>query len=379
MKIFVDCRMINMSGIGRYIKDLIWGIAELDTELQFMLTGNLKQIKGFLSSAPSIRQTVTAILPFTSPIYSIDEQVRGSLLLWRQRKSADVFFFPHYNVPKFTPLPLVITVHDLIHFKLPHLFGKAKVALAKVVLKSSLKRASRIITVSKATAEDVSNFMPEVKTKIRVIHNFPNKFFSLRPKSEDVKVFKLEKGLNQYILYVGNRKPHKNLGRLLQAFERLKPNCPGLQLVIVGKVFDQYDDVASIIHSRSLQDVMEIRECSDDELRLLYYGAQAFVFPSLYEGFGLPPLEAMACGTPVVVSNAASLPEVVGDAGVYVDPYDVDDIARGIYRVLTDGELRRRLREKGLARARLFTWEKSARETLKVFEEVLEEKRNSRK
>ncbi|MGB9804811.1 glycosyltransferase family 4 protein [Desulfofundulus sp.] len=214
---------------------------------------------------------------------------------------------------------------------------------------------------------------------MRVIYEFPGEFFSVRPKAADIEAFKREKRLSQYILYVGNRKPHKNLGRLLQAFARLKPSCPELQLVIVGKVFDQHDELASMIRSLRLQGVKEIKECNDEELRLLYYGARALVLPSLYEGFGLPPLEAMACGTPVVVSNTASLPEVVGDAGVYVNPYDVDDIAQGIYRVLTDQELRCQLREKGLARAKLFTWKRSARETLKVFEEVLEEKGNSRK
>jgi glycosyltransferase involved in cell wall biosynthesis len=178
-------------------------------------------------------------------------------------------------------------------------------------------------------------------------------------------------GLTNYLLYIGDMRPYKNLERSLEAFARL--NLRKFKFVIGGKKDPRfYPRIRKKIDELFLKDrVVFLDYVPEKDLPHLYSEAAAFVFPSLYEGFGLPPLEAMACGCPVVVSNAASLPEICGDAAYYVDPYDAENIAEGIYKVLMNGTLRQDLIKRGLERVNLFSWEKSAKEHLKVFEEVL--------
>lgn len=377
MRVFVDCRMLNMSGIGRYLRDILAALAELGAGLRFVLAGHPQQIERFLQDRPSLTAGVVRVVPFRAPIYGVKEQAAGSVLLARLNREADVFFFPHYNAPWFLPEPSVITVHDLMHMIFREHFSRAKVAAARLVMRRAANKARRIIAISNSTGRDLSALLPGVSCKVRVVYRFANTFFASEKQGSDAYLASGDGDLSRYVLYVGNRKPHKNLVRLLEAFMLLRQEDPDLRLVIVGKRFRPIDEVDQAVARLGLHDaVMEVEGCSDEELRHLYMGARALVLISLYEGFGLPPLEAMACGTPVVVSNVASLPEVVGNAGVYVNPYEVEDIARGIHRVLTDENLRREFREKGLARARLFTWERAARETLAVFEEAVREERN---
>ncbi len=374
MKILFDCRMLFMSGIGRYIRDILAYLPKLAGDTQLVLVGDPEQIRDFLGRQPELRKIINRVTHFRAPIYSMAEHVHGSLLLNRFRRQIDLFHFPHYNVPWMEPENSVVTVHDLIHFHFPEYYGGVKVKLAKGVLENAVKKASRIIVDSQATANDLVQMFPGMNEKVRIIHIGVSEFFGPQPV-ETVDAFKKQQNLGQYLLYVGNRKPHKNLERLLKAYAGLKTKFPALQLVIVGKRFDEQDEVTRLIKELRLENVVEIERASDNEILHLYCGAEALVLPSLYEGFGLPPLEAMACGTPVVVSNTSSVPEVVGEAGVYVDPYNVVDITRGVYQVLTDQNLRHHLREKGLVQARLFTWEKTTRQTLEVYQEVVERPR----
>jgi glycosyltransferase involved in cell wall biosynthesis len=180
-------------------------------------------------------------------------------------------------------------------------------------------------------------------------------------------------GLNEpYILYVGALTLRKNIARALEAFAELNSSHPGLCFVLAGPSTWKKTPIASLLERLGITErVLLTGPLTDDDLPALYNGADLFVFPSLYEGFGLPPLEAMACGTPVVTSNASSLPEVVGDAAITVDPYDVDALSGAMRRVLTDPCLRDEMRQKGLARASGFTWERTARETVSVYRQVL--------
>jgi glycosyltransferase involved in cell wall biosynthesis len=369
--------MLDMSGIGRYVRDILTALGELGAGLRFVLAGHPEQIERFLKARPSLAASVIRVVPFRAPIYGVAEQVLGSVLLARLSREADVFFFPHYNAPWFVPGPSVITVHDVMHLLFREYFGRPRVAAARLVMSRAVGTARRIIAISNSTGRDLSALFPGASYKVRVVYRFANAFFGGGQQDGHARPAPGGETLSRYVLYVGNRKPHKNLVRLLEAFMLLRQEDPGLRLVIVGKRFRPVDEVDRAVARLGLHEaVMEVANCSDEELRHLYAGARALVLASLYEGFGLPPLEAMACGTPVVVSNVASLPEVVGDAGVYVNPYDVEDIARGIYRVLSDVNLRRELREKGLARARLFTPERAARETLSVFEEAVREEKS---
>jgi glycosyltransferase involved in cell wall biosynthesis len=225
------------------------------------------------------------------------------------------------------------------------------------------------VTISENTKQNIMSFYGIDSERICVIFpGFESDRYHLGIKTEGLKK---KYALTEYLLYAGNLLPHKNLQRLLRAFSLIAMQFP-YKLVIAGFRDPRYYPalVAEAQVLRVSEKVLFLNYVPADELPAFYAGAEAFVFPSLYEGFGLPPLEAMACGCPVVTSNVSSLPEVCGDAAYYVNPYDIENIAEGIHKVLTDKFLRRSLIEKGLERAKLFSWEKSAKEHLKVFEEI---------
>lgn len=242
----------------------------------------------------------------------------------------------------------------------------------------AVKFSDTIITVSDFSKSEIAKRTKVDEEKITVIHNGINtELFKTLDNQQSVDT-KDKFGLpDKFILFVGNVKPHKNLRRLLMAYEVMYNR--GLEdhyLVIAGEKegFITGDkEIFSIVHNN--QDLKERVRFSgyvdNADLPILYNAASVFVFPSLYEGFGLPPLEAMACGCPTVVSNAASLPEVCGDAAYYVDPNDTESISEGMYKILTDNSLRQHLIKKGLERAKLFSWKKSGGDHIKVFEEIL--------
>lgn len=375
MTVLLDVRMLNMSGIGRYIRELLTKMCLMSGDLRLVLMGEQREIEAFLAhESHMVRAAVARVVPFTAPIYSVGEQVVGSYRVWQHSRLAEVCHFPHYSVPYAIPKQTVVTVHDITHFKFPEYFGKMKVELARIVMANVVSKARRIITVSRATADDLGEMFPKVKGKIRVVHNGVSAFFRPFALAERAGLGEIA-GTERYFLYVGNRKPHKNLTRFLEAYARLEKEECGIGLVIAGARFSADDEVAKLKERLGLRNLVEIEGASDDTIRKLYNGALALIMPSLYEGFGLPVLEAMACGTPVVVSNVSSLPEVAGEAAVYVNPYDVDSIYEGMVRILDDPWLREELVKKGLERAKQFTWENTARKTLDVYREILAEEK----
>ncbi len=370
MKVFIDGRMLYMSGIGRYIRNIIKGTLAADDSLEYLIAGDVNEISKYMKEEISLQnRAAIKTAPYNKTIYSTGEQLAGSRLV-RENNSYDLMFFPHYNAPYYLSSNSVVTVHDLIHFKFAYSFDRAKVLFARQVLKNAVNKTGKIITVSESTKNDLQEMFPRLaEDKIKVIYQGVSSKFRAAT-DEELKAYKKKRGLSNYLLFVGNRKPHKNLSRLIEAYAGLIKEMPGLQLVIAGQRFAPIDEVDLLKKKYQLANLLEFSDLTDAELPFLYSGAEALVFPSLYEGFGLPVLEAMSCNTPVILSGTSSLPEVAGAAGVYFNPYNIEEIGTQIYNVLKDAHLRENLKQRGIEQARKFSWAKTSDNTLKVFKQA---------
>jgi glycosyltransferase involved in cell wall biosynthesis len=260
-----------------------------------------------------------------------------------------LFYSPGFNVPPTSPVPFVFTVFDLIHLRMPEGSGSIRRLYYRLHVKPAVQRARAVLTGSEYSRAEIVSWSGADPNRVVVIGCGVASHF----KPEGAA---FQPGF-PYLLYVGNRKPHKNLMRLVQAFARVREDV-SLHLVMPGAPEPELVALARAegIDSR----LVFLGTVPDEWLAEVYRGAVALVFPSLYEGFGLPPLEAMACGTPVVSSTGTSLAEVVGDAALEIDPLEVDSIAHGIERIVGDDGLRTQLRERGLTRAKRFSWERTA-------------------
>jgi glycosyltransferase involved in cell wall biosynthesis len=248
-------------------------------------------------------------------------------------------------------------------------------AYARAQMWTAAHRSDCILTVSDASKRDILHLFNIPPEKIVVVYNAIDAHFSVTPPPDAVSRVRERYQLDhRFVLYVGNIKPHKNLVRLIEAFAELRRRgFDELKLLIIGDEISKLPALRRAVHSHKLhKHVRFLGYLEDETLASLYRLASVFVFPSLYEGFGLPPLEAMASGTPVVTSNVSSMPEVTGDAAVLVDPYSVDSIVEGIARVLSDPVLSADLRRKGIARAREFSWDRSVQRTRELYQEVCE-------
>ena len=303
----------------------------------------------------------------------------------RLNRLGDVVHLPsnslgHYG--NFLKVPFIITVHDLIRYfdlkgnrtliNRPNFRDRLRLNMDY----KGIKKAARIIAISQATKNDLIHYLdiPEEQISVVLLGVDHNVF---HPVSHRVSN-------RPYVLFVGSEHPRKNLAQLLKAFSQLKsePEFKGLKLVKVGKAGSRQlgnfrKQTTEVINSLGLtKEVIFTDFVSESELPAYYSGATVFVFPSLYEGFGLPPLEAMACGCPVITSNTSSLPEVVGEAGIMVDPYDTDGLVKAMRQVLTNNELRNDMIRKGLEQAKRFSWGKTAEMTQEVYNKVADEQRD---
>jgi glycosyltransferase involved in cell wall biosynthesis len=356
-RLTVDARMYSRSGIGTYLRNVLPRLVEERADLRFRLLGGPD-----LEASPAGRSPRVEIEAVDAPIYSVREQ----LVLGRAaRGDSSCFWSPHYNVPLLRGVPLLTTIHDIAHLAMPELVrGRHRRAYARFMLRAA-GRADSTIFVSRFSADEYARVLGRRPRRARVIH-----------QGVDASWFEVERGdpphPRPYVVYVGNVKPHKNVEGLLRAFAILHDEVPH-DLVIVGQRegfihgSPEVEREAARLGTR----VHFTGWLEEPEIKRYVASAAALVLPSFYEGFGLPPLEAMACGCPVVVSKAASLPEVCGDAALYCDPGSPASIAREVRRVLDDRALAEELTAKGRERARLFTWERCAAETGETIDEIL--------
>ena len=367
MRIAIDARKLHDFGIGTYIRNLLKYLAVLDRETEFILLCRPQDVKAIESLGANFQA-----VPESSKPYSVSEQFAVPARLLTQNVS--LFHAPHYVLPPLVPCKAVVTIHDCIHLMFPeYLPNRLAYAYARATLWTATRRAERIFTVSETSKADILRFCDVPADRIVVIHNAIDERFATPPSDDSVQRVRERYRLDgPFALYVGNIKPHKNLERLIDAFDLVRRGgFERLELLIIGDQISKYPRLRRAVDRHKLhKHVRFLGFVPDDTLAALYRLATVFVFPSLYEGFGLPPLEAMASGTPVVTSNRSSLPEVAGDAAVLVDPYSAASIAEGIQQVLSDPQLRQTLAARGLARAREFSWESSIRRIHEVYMDV---------
>lgn len=379
MRVGIDTRTVTpvRSGVGNYVLNLLEGLRWVAPQQEFFLLGQRQNLETIGWNLPSGL--------FHSTRFSHESHPWGDLwehcLLPRtlQKYGVDVFHGPATLIPLLsTGFTRVVTIHDLVAFLFSETIPKKYALYMRWLIKQVVAKADRIISVSEHTKQDLMDVLKVDPAKISVVHEAASPGF--QPIRDQTKIAWVRRRYNlhgPFIYHVGNIEPRKNLVRLVKAFIMLR-RCAKLdvRLVITGQRGWLTNMLFRELDGLTLGDeVVFTGYVQRTDLPLLMNAAEAFVFPSLYEGFGLPVLEAMSCGTPVVTSNISSLPEIVGSAAVLVDPESVESISQGIERVITDTALRQRLTKEGLLQARKFSWERAARETMAVYRLAHEEKR----
>ncbi len=372
--IVIDARRVRDFGIGSYIRSLAHALGAIDHRNRYTLV-----------SSPAEARTLTGLPEnFATAAYGqtdIHSFNHVAFPLFLKRLSADLVHIPLNRVPLLMPRPYVVTVHDLSSLLFEFRGSATRMKLQRYLYRRGLMRASRVIAVSEATRRDLSDLLGVPPAHIRRVYEAPDPGFMAAGSGCDaatkLRILERYQIQHPFLLYAGNIRPHKNVPRLVEAFavvrEQLSthPVYQDLRLIIIGDTISQYPEVRqAVIKSRAESVVRFLGFVPFDTLRCFYEAAAAFVFVSRYEGFGLPPLEAMACGTPVVTSNVSSLPEVVGDSAVQVNPENVFEIARGIKEVLLDEVLRATLIRCGREQVHRFSWERTAREVLAIYREA---------
>lgn len=387
MRIAIDVRHSRDYGIGTYIRNMVQSLARIDSENRYVLAGRKEDLREFGELPSNFRRAV-----FPRSDAGLLNQISFPLFL--RRLAPDLCHVPLNSAPLLMPQPYIVTIHDMSSI----LFAETQQAETSSLrhqyrlfrFRRSLLRARNIIAVSKSTQRDVEDLLRIPEGRIRQIYSAPDPrflehshFASSGSLAYEAWQEERQKTLERYqitypfLLYAGSVRPQKNVPRLVEAFAVLRTELENhhqfkdLRLIIIGDEMWKHPQVRRmVIQTRMEPFVRFFGFVPFDTLRIFYSAANAFVFPSLYEGFGLPPLEAMASGTPVVCSGTSSLPEVVGDAAVLVNPENVFDIARGIREVLLDEELRNSLITRGHTQACSYHWDRTAREVLEVYREA---------
>jgi len=380
MHIGIDCRTIldpkrgEQAGVGHYTYFLVEKLLEIDQQNKYTLLFDPK-----IGDAGHFKQKNVTIKFFPFSKYKKYLPVAYSHLLiagFLEKQKLDVFHSPASSVPLAYPGKSVVTIHDLAIYHQPAWFPKGQKFSTRVVVPQTLKKAKKIIAVSEYTKKDLIKYFKVPEEKVAVIYNGVEEMSQSAKSNKNDKSNRSEKvrekfGIQQdFILSVCTLQPRKNIEGLIKAFDSLRSSqaFKDYQLVIAGGKGWNYDSIFKLVRKLALtKKVLFTDYISKEDKFALLKEASLFVFPSFYEGFGLSILEAMQQGTPVITSNITSMPEVAGEAGLLVDPYKIDSIAKGIKKVLTDQPLRQRMVGSGLVQAKKFSWRATAERTLEVY------------
>jgi glycosyltransferase involved in cell wall biosynthesis len=378
VKIAIDIRRMTEFGVGTYIRNVVRNLGRLDHETTYFLIGSPEKVKE-IGPLPGNFHTIPSLDP--------ERSLKG---YWEfrtivKRLECDLVHIPNlFSMPRGLPCPYVMTVHDMLEH-----MGRARQqtgfwsAWHLQTTALVLRGAARIFAVSRFTQIEIIKLFGIPEERIEVVYNaIDERFLHGHASAADREVIAQRYQVTYpFLLYAGRISPHKNVGRMIEAFSALKTELekdaafPDLKLIIIGDDLSGNPELRrTVIRSGVQNDVRFLGFVPIEVLRIFYDAAKIFVFPSLYEGFGLPPLEAMAHGTPVVTSNVSSLPEVVGDAAVLVHPENVFELMRALHRVLLDQPMRERMKERSYRQVTKFSWEKSVRRIMEVYSSVTQAK-----
>jgi len=361
-------------GVGTYIRNVVKTLARLDRESKYFLIGSLEKV----AECGPLPANFHAV-----PLADRENTLKGSLEFRAivKRLRCDVAHIPHlFWIPRGLPCPCVVTVHDLLE----HMYGardrsNLRRRMHLQLTRRALRKAARVVAVSQFTKSEIEKIMDIPDARIEVVYNaIDERFLHGHATDSDRQLISERYQVNYpFVLYAGAIRPHKNVVRTIEAFSALRTELEkenqlrDLKLIIIGDDLSGHPDLRrTVVRSGVQNDVRFLGFVPIEVLRIFYDVAMLFVFPSLYEGFGLPPLEAMAHGTPVVTSNTSSLPEVAGNAALLVNPENVFEIQRAMQKALLDPALRGRMKERGYAQAQKFSWTNSVERILQIYREV---------
>ncbi|HEY6660002.1 MAG TPA: glycosyltransferase family 1 protein [Pyrinomonadaceae bacterium] len=370
LRIAIDAHAVGtkLGGNESYAINLIEALAQIDSVNNYTIYVTTREARDrFHQRWPNFK--VRSTLPHT-PLIRIPLTLSAEL----RKHPVDVLHV-QFTAPPFCPCPVVVSIHDLSFEHLPQTFNRRSRTQLRLTVRHSARRATRILSLSEHTRRDIIETYGIEEERIKAIPLAAPKHFAPVEDNRELQRVRHNYGIDgDYILSVGSIQPRKNLARLIKAYASLRGDYSAdklPKLVLAGKCAWLYDETLRALEESGVKKAVVLTGyVPEADLPALYTGALCFVYPSYFEGFGLPPLEAMKCGAPVIVGNRTSLPEVVGDAALAVDPFDIDAIATAIKLLMNDSELREELSVKGQQRAAAFDWQETARRTLMVYEEA---------